>query len=400
LIKKDICIIGSGIVGLATAYQISRTYPDICIAVIEKENGPFIHQTGHNSGVIHTGIYYKPGSLKSVNCREGRKAMERFCMDEGIDYEICGKVIVAVTPDEIPMMEKIFSRGQQNGVKCKIIDRNHLNEIEPHAAGIKAIHVPDAGIVNYTQVCKRFIQRIKETGTNDIFYNSKVTAILPDHDKLRIITKSNEFQARCVINCAGLHSDRITRAGGQKSDVKIIPFRGEYFKILKKAHHLCKNLIYPVPNPEYPFLGVHFTRKIDGSVECGPNAVLAYAREGYTKITVNPVDLYETLTYPGFIRLASKFWKIGAGELWRSINKGAFVNVLQRLIPEIQSDDLVPAPAGVRAQAVSPMGEMIDDFMIRSNGNIINVSNAPSPAATSSINIGKHILSLVEQIIF
>ena len=396
MIKTDVCIIGCGIIGLATAYRISRRYPDKHIVVLEKESGPAYHQTGHNSGVIHSGIYYKPGSLKSVNCREGKLSLEKFCLDEGIEHEICGKVIVAINGGEIPILEKIYNRGQLNGVNCKLICKNELRDLEPHVNGIRAIHVPETGIVNYRQVCDRFILRIKETGHNEVFYNSKVKSIMPDNRIFRIITGSREIKASYVINCAGLYSDRITRAGGQKPDVKIIPFRGEYFQLKKHAHFLCKNLIYPVPDPEYPFLGVHFTRMINGSVECGPNAVLAYAREGYTKLKINPFDLFESVTYPGFIKLASKFWKIGAAEMWRSISKKAFVRDLQRLVPEIQSDHLITAPSGVRAQAVSRDGTMIDDFMIQENSRIINVCNAPSPAATSSLSIGKHILTYLE----
>ena len=396
MIQKDICIIGSGIVGLATAYKLTNKHPNKSISVLEKESGPAFHQTGHNSGVIHSGIYYKPGSLKAINCRQGKKSMEEFCAEEGIDHEICGKVIVALSTSEIPIMENIYRRGQENGVKCEIIDKERLQELEPHAAGVKAIHVPEAGIVNYKQVCERLIQRIKATGDNEVYYNSKVTAIVPDGDRLRILTTGQEIQANNVVNCAGLHSDRVTRAGGQKPGVKIVPFRGEYYELKKSAHNLCRNLIYPVPDPKFPFLGVHFTRMIDGSVECGPNAVLAYAREGYTKFKINPIDLFESITYPGFVKLAARFWKIGAGEMWRSISKGAFVRALQRLIPEIQSEHLETAPAGVRAQAVSPDGKMVDDFMIQENKNIINVCNAPSPAATASLNIGKHIVSIIE----
>jgi L-2-hydroxyglutarate oxidase len=398
IIKADVCIIGCGVIGLSTAYQISIFYPDKYIVLLEKEPGPAYHQTGHNSGVIHSGIYYKPGSLKSVNCREGKLSLEKFCLDEGIEHEICGKVIVAIDGKEIPGLENIYHRGQSNGVACKLICRNELRDLEPHVNGVKAIHVPETGIVNYRQVCDRFIHRIKETGNNELYFNSKVKSILPDNGKFRIITGPNEIQARNVINCAGLYSDRITRVGGQKPSVKIIPFRGEYFQLKQSAHFLCKNLIYPVPDPKYPFLGVHFTRMIDGSVECGPNAVLAYAREGYTKSKINPFDLFESLTYPGFIKMAFKFRQIGAAEMWRSISKKAFVRDLQRLVPEIQSDHLITAPSGVRAQAVSRDGTMIDDFMIQANSGIINVCNAPSPAATSSLSIGKHILTYLKHI--
>ena len=396
LIKSDICVIGCGIVGLSTAYQISNLYPNKHIVLLEKESGPAYHQTGNNSGVIHSGIYYKPGSLKAINCREGKLNLERFCLDEGIEFETCGKVIVASTTNEIPRLQIIYNRGQLNGVQCKLICRNELKDLEPHVLGIKGIHVPETGIINYKQVCDRLLTRIIEHDINEVHYNTPVQSIVPENGKFRILTRSKEIQSSHVINCAGLYSDRITRAGGQKPDVKIIPFRGEYFKLKTNSHFLCKNLIYPVPDPNYPFLGVHFTRMIDGNVECGPNAVLAYAREGYTKLKINPFDIIESLTYPGFIKLASKFWKIGALEMWRSFSKEAFVRDLQRLVPEIKSDNLITAPSGVRAQAVSYDGNLVDDFIIQDNSGIINVCNAPSPAATSSLSIGKHILSYLE----
>ena len=395
----DICIIGSGIVGLATAWQISKQHPNLRITILDKESEPAYHQTGHNSGVLHSGIYYKPGSLKAINCRAGKAAMEVFCKEEGIAHDICGKVIVATATEELPQLQNIYKRGQENGVNCEIIDRHRLQELEPHAAGIQAIHVPEAGIINYKEVCLRLIQRVQEAGENLLHLNTKVLKIVPDRDRLRVLCNSREIDTKYVINCAGLHSDRITRAGGQKPDVQIFPFRGEYYELKLSAQHLCKTLIYPVPDPRYPFLGVHFTRLIEGGVECGPNAVFATAREGYSRFDVHLGDLLESLTYPGFFKLLKNVWQEGAAELHRSFSKAAFVKALQRLIPEIQSDQLVEAPSGVRAQAVSPDGSLLDDFLIQRNQNIINVCNAPSPAATSSLNIGKHIVTQLEEIL-
>ena len=391
--KVDICIIGGGIVGLATAYQVSQKYPKLSLAVIEKESSLAKHQTGHNSGVLHTGIYYKPGSLKAVNCRNGKKAMEAFCKEQGIEHELCGKIIVALNEEEIPRMQNIFQRGQENGVNCKVISREEMLEIEPHVAGVQAIHVPECGIVNYKQVCHRLGEIIAKKEENKLLLGHAVIGMQTRTDGLIITTNKAEIECKHAINCAGLHSDRITRLGGQKPPAKIIPFKGEYYELEKQAKHLCKNLIYPVPDPAFPFLGVHFTRMIDGSVECGPNAVLALGREAYGKFDLNLRDLSESLTYLGFQKMAMKHWKMGWGEMWRSYNKGAFVKALQRLIPEIESKHLTSAPAGIRAQAVSPEGALVDDFLIEENERIINVCNAPSPAATASINIGKTILA-------
>ena len=389
--KVDICIIGGGIVGLATAYQVSQKYPNLSLAVIEKESSLAKHQTGHNSGVLHTGIYYKPGSLKAVNCRNGKKAMEAFCKEQGIEHELCGKIIVALNEEEIPRMQNIFQRGQENGVNCKVISREEMLEIEPHVAGVQAIHVPECGIVNYKQVCHRLGEIIAKKEENKLLLGHAVIGMQTRTDGLIITTNKAEIECKHAINCAGLHSDRITRLGGQKPPAKIIPFKGEYYELEKQAKHLCKNLIYPVPDPAFPFLGVHFTRMIDGSVECGPNAVLALGREAYGKFDLNLRDLSESLTYLGFQKMAMKHWKMGWGEMWRSYNKGAFVKALQRLIPEIESKHLTSAPAGIRAQAVSPEGALVDDFLIEENERIINVCNAPSPAATASLNIGSII---------
>ena len=392
----DVGIIGGGIVGLATAYQLSKKHPKLKLAVLEKETSLAKHQTGHNSGVLHTGIYYKPGSLKAINCRNGKKAMEQFCKEQGIEHELCGKIIVALNDEEIPRMQNIFQRGQENGVNCKIISREEMLEIEPHVAGVQAIHVPECGIVNYKQVCLRLGEIIQEKEENKIFLGQQVTKIRNMATSLVVETDKQQIECKHLINCGGLHSDKLTKLGGQPPPAKIIPFKGEYFELKEDAKHLCKNLIYPVPDPAFPFLGVHFTRMIDGTVECGPNAVLAFGREAYGKFDLNLKDLLESITYPGFQKMAIKHWKMGWGEMWRSYNKGAFVKALRRLIPEIEAKNLLPAPAGIRAQAVSPRGALVDDFLIESNDRIINVCNAPSPAATASMNIGSTIMAQLE----
>ncbi len=389
--QTDVAIIGGGIVGLATAYRLVERYPDKRVTVLEKEADLAHHQTGHNSGVLHSGIYYRPGSLKAVNCREGKQAMEAFCTAEGIAYDVCGKVIVAVDESEIPALERIYERGQANGVKCEIIERGRLQELEPHAAGVRALHVPEAGIVDYRQVCQALAEHVRQSeGT--ILTDAKVIGIAQQSGRAVVQSTAGDVDAGLVVNCCGLYSDRVTRLSGSKPEAKIVPFRGEYYELTSSAEHLCRNLIYPVPDPKFPFLGVHFTRMICGGVECGPNAVLAFAREGYRKSDVNLVDLFETLTYPGFPRMALKYWKMGLGETWRSFSKRAFVKALSRLMPEIHSEHLQPAPAGVRAQALRRDGSLVDDFLIQETERVINVCNAPSPAATASLNIGRTIV--------
>lgn len=389
--STDVLIVGGGIVGLATAYQFTREYPGRRVTVLEKEPDLALHQTGRNSGVLHSGIYYRPGSLRALNCRTGKLAMERFCAEEGIAYEICGKVIVAVAETERPALERIFERGQANGVKCEMIGRERLTELEPYASGVAALHVPEAGIVDYPAVCRRLAQRIREAG-GSIVCSARVKAMHRPNGSVIVESTGGEFQANYVVTCAGLHSDRMTKLGGEKLQAKIIPFRGEYFELKPEAEHLCRNLIYPVPDPNFPFLGVHFTRLIHGGVECGPNAVLAFAREGYLKRNISLRDLVDTLTYPGFLRLATKYWRTGMGEMWRSFSKRAFVRALQRLVPDIRAEHLVTAPSGVRAQAIARDGSMIDDFLFVEGERIINVCNAPSPAATAALNIGQIVV--------
>ena len=395
---SHIAILGGGIVGLATAWQVLLRWPGLKVHVIEKESAVGTHQTGHNSGVLHSGIYYRPGSLRALNCRAGKAAMERFCSEHGIPYDICGKVIVAVDAAELPGLERIFERGQANGVKCEMIEPARLKELEPNAAGIRAIHVPEAGIVNFRRVAEKLAELVAEhDGT--VTTGARVTGIGREERLIVIETTAGEHTADYVVNCTGLFSDRVARLTGANNKAKIIPFRGEYYELKSEVHHLCRNLIYPVPDPSFPFLGVHFTRMIEGGVECGPNAVLAFGREGYSKTSLNFADLAETLTYGGFLRLAAKYWRTGAGEMWRSISKRAFVRALARLMPAIREEHLVPGRSGVRAQAVAPDGAIIDDFLIEASGRIVNVLNAPSPAATSSLNIGMLVTGkLAEQL--
>lgn len=394
--RVDVAIIGGGIVGLATAYRLQQRFPQLSLCLLEKESQLGAHQSGHNSGVLHSGIYYRPGSLRAINCRAGKLAMQAFCEQEGIAFDICGKVIVAVDDAELPQLDRIYERGQANGVTCEIIGPERLAELEPHARGVRAIHVPEAGIVDYPAVCDRLGQRVTECGAT-ILLGGLVTGVLHRPAELVVQSLRGDVHCRYLITCAGLQADRVTRLTGEEPAAKIVPFRGEYFKLLPIAEHLCRNLIYPVPDPSFPFLGVHFTRMIRGGVECGPNAVLAFAREGYGKLTFSPSDLVETLTYGGFLKLAARYWKTGAGEMWRSVCKGAFVRALQRLVPEIRAEHLATAPPGVRAQALGPDGALLDDFVIQESGRVINVGNAPSPAATAALNIGALIVDRLAQ---
>lgn len=389
--RADVAIIGGGIVGLATAYRLQERFPDLSVCLLEKEDHVAAHQSGHNSGVLHSGIYYRPGSLRAINCREGKRAMERFCQQEQIPYELCGKVIVAVDDAEVVRLKAIYERGQANGVTCEMIGPERLRELEPHASGVAAIHVPEAGIADYPAVCDRLALRIRERG-GEILTSARVTGVRRLGDEITLQFTRGEVQCRFLVTCAGLQADRVTAMTGETPAAKIVPFRGEYFTLKPEAERFCRTLIYPTPDPSFPFLGVHFTRMIRGGVECGPNAVLAFAREGYTKTAVNLRDLAESLTYGGFLRMAARCWRTGLGEMWRSVSKPAFVRALQRLVPEIRAEHLLPAPAGVRAQALGKQGELLDDFVIQACDRVINVGNAPSPAATASLNIGNLIV--------
>jgi L-2-hydroxyglutarate oxidase len=390
----DIVVIGGGIVGLSTAYHLKLKKPDIKIALLEKEGALAAHQTGHNSGVIHSGIYYKPGSLKAKNCISGYHKLLKFCDEEQIKYDLCGKVIVATSTAEFNMLDDIMQRGKANGLDgLRLINKEEIKSIEPHVAGEKGIFVPQTGIIDYTEVCEKLGAKFKSLG-GEIFLHHKVTAINSKTNHKEIITDKEPFATKFVVSCGGLHSDKVAKMTNPDIDVKIIPFRGEYYKIKEEKKYLVKNLVYPVPDPNFPFLGVHFTRMINGDVEAGPNAVLAFKREGYNKTDINLSELAETLAWPGFRKVAMKYWKTGMGEFYRSFSKDAFTKALQKLVPEIQADDLTPAEAGVRAQACDRTGGLLDDFMILEGDRSVHVCNAPSPAATSSLAIGDTVSDL------
>lgn len=392
----DFAVVGGGIVGLSTGMALYQRFPNAKVVIIEKESAVAEHQTGHNSGVIHSGIYYKPGSFKARFARQGSKSMTEFCQTHGIDHDICGKVIVATKQEELPLLENLYQRGLQNELAIQKIGVDELKEIEPHVNGLGAIRVPQAGIVNYRQVSEKFAEMIQKQG-GDIRLNTKVEKMHEESDRVTIETNRGTLSSRMVINCAGLHSDRVAAATGYKTDMKILPFRGEYYKLVPEKRYLVKHLIYPVPNPKFPFLGVHFTRMISGEVDAGPNAVLSFKREGYKKTDFSAKDLMESLSFPGLWKMAGKFAKEGLDEYVRSFSKKQFTKSLQELIPEIQEADLIPAPAGVRAQALRSDGNMVDDFHIIMGKRTIHVCNAPSPAATASIEIGKEVVNRIPE---
>lgn len=392
----DYAIIGGGIVGLSTAMQLAEEYPNARILMLEKEASPAQHQSGRNSGVIHSGIYYKPGSYKARFARAGSSSMVDFCREHEIPHEVCGKVIVATQEKELQGLENLFQRGQQNGLPVRKITRQELNEIEPHVRCVAGIHVSTTGITNYRKVSQKYLELFLEQG-GEVMFENEVRQIIDRGSTHLIETTKGEYEAKFIINCAGLYSDRITRLAGNEPGVKIIPFRGEYYELAPNKRHLVKTLIYPVPNPDFPFLGVHFTRMIDGSVHCGPNAVLAFKREGYKKTDFNLRDFCETMSYRGFWTLARKNFGEGIKEMYRSLSKTAFVRSLQQLIPEVQASDLVPCDPGVRAQALLINGSLVDDFLIVRGHNALHVCNAPSPAATASLEIGKAIVGQISQ---
>ncbi|GAB4188222.1 MAG: L-2-hydroxyglutarate oxidase [Thermoflexibacter sp.] len=386
--KYDVSIIGGGIVGLATALQILKLRPQTKLCVIEKEQAVAQHQTGHNSGVIHSGIYYKPNSLKALNCIRGYQMLLDFCQQENIEYELCGKIIVATEQSELATLENVYQRGIANGLdKIKKISKEEIKEIEPHCHGIAGIYVPYTGIIDYVEVAQKYAQLIKEKG-GQIFLGEKVEKIQEQQNNYEIITQNRTYASTLLINCAGLYSDKITQLTQKKVDYRIIPFRGEYYHIKPEKQYLVKHLIYPVPDPNFPFLGVHFTRMINGGVEAGPNAVFSFKKEGYKKTDFDFQETIASISWRGFQKVAFKYWKTGLGEFYRSFSKTAFTKALQRLIPEIQENDLEQGGAGVRAQACDRNGGLIDDFLIIENKGIIHVGNAPSPAATSSLSIG------------
>jgi L-2-hydroxyglutarate oxidase len=388
----DVTIIGGGIVGLATALQLKQQRPNLRVVLIEKEPAVARHQTGHNSGVIHSGIYYKPGSLKATNCIRGYQMLLDFCNAEGIAYELCGKIVVATKPAEVPQLDMLHKRGQQNGLGgLRMMTLAELREIEPHVNGVAGMFVPQTGIIDYKQVSEKYAQKFQLLG-GEIRLGEQVEQVTPGQSLSIVVTSKNRYETKLVVNCAGLYSDKIAQLTQREAiDVRIVPFRGEYFKIKPEKEYLVKNLIYPVPDPNFPFLGVHFTRMIHGGVEAGPNAVLAFRREGYTKSDVDLKELFETLSWPGFQKVAAKYWQTGLGEMYRSFSKSAFTKALQELIPAVQEADLEDGGAGVRAQACDRTGGLLDDFAILESDKAINVVNAPSPAATSSLSIGKTV---------
>ncbi|MCM0592692.1 MAG: L-2-hydroxyglutarate oxidase [Gloeotrichia echinulata IR180] len=388
----DFAIIGGGIVGLSTAMALVKRYSHARIVVLEKESNWAFHQTGNNSGVIHSGIYYKPGSFKAKFCRDGCRSMVEFCQEHGIDHDVCGKVIVATDNEELPRLENLYQRGVENGIAVQRISPEEVREIEPHVSCVGGVRVFSTGIVNYKQVCEKYAELIQQQG-GDLRLNTKVEKIIPSGTDYVLETNKGNFETRFVINCAGLHSDRVAKLGQVEPKAKIVPFRGEYYELTPEKRYLVKTLIYPVPNPDFPFLGVHFTRMIDSSVHAGPNAVLSLKREGYKKTDFDWGDFAEVMTYPGFWKLAAKHADEGIQEIIRSFSKAAFVRSLQKLIPEVQAQDLVPTHAGVRAQALMNDGKLVEDFLIVQGQNSVHVCNAPSPAATSSLEIGKAIVS-------
>ncbi|HEX4485977.1 MAG TPA: L-2-hydroxyglutarate oxidase [Terriglobales bacterium] len=396
--RYDLVIVGGGIVGLSTAMEAKRRFPRLAILIVEKEDKVAQHQTGHNSGVIHSGIYYKPGSMKAQTCVAGAAAMIQFCKFHGIRFQICGKVIVATRENEINRLNDLLARGQANQVAgVRLLSREELKEIEPHCGGLLALHVPSAGITDYRAVAEKYAELFVRDG-GELRTGSKVTGFSQsDGSSLTVETTKGAFSTRAVINCAGLHSDRVARLSQQNPGMRIVPFRGEYYDVVPERQFLSRGLIYPVPDPRFPFLGVHFTKRIHGGLDAGPNAVLAFKREGYRKTDLNLRDAFETLTYPGFWKMAAKHWRSGLSEFYRSFRKQEFVKSLQRLVPEISEKDLVPGGSGVRAQALSEDGSLVDDFAFVFSEKMIQVCNVPSPAATASLVIGQNIVEVARK---
>ena len=393
---EKLVIVGGGIVGIASAYQIWIHNPEVHITIIEKEATLAAHQTGHNSGVIHSGIYYKPGSLKAENCLRGYQMLLDFCKENNIPYELCGKVIVAVDESEFAALDTLYDRGIQNGlVGLKRLSEAEIKEYEPHARGLKGIFVPQTGIVNYRQLTDAIAAVLANSTRVEILTATEVLGFEIKEDRVEVLTSNGTREAHKVVNCAGLQCDKIAALAGENLNVRIIPFRGEYYTINPKKAHLVKSLIYPVPDAQFPFLGVHFTRRITGEIEAGPNAVFAFKREGYSKTSFDFSDFWGSISWRGFQKVALKYWKMGMGEYYRSYSKAAFTRALQKLIPEIKAEDLVPAPAGVRAQAVDKQGNLLDDFYIQQSLHFIHILNAPSPAATSALSIGLTVSELL-----
>jgi L-2-hydroxyglutarate oxidase len=395
--NTDLLIIGAGIVGLATALEATRRFPSLRVTVVDKEDRVAAHQTGHNSGVIHSGVYYKTGSLKARNCVAGAASMKRFCQEHGVAFEECGKLIVATDLDELPRLEQLYQRGIANGVPgLRLLEPDQFHEIEPHCVGRRALQVPSTGIVDYSAVAQKYAQLIQDAG-GEIVLQAQVVSLRDEQGVNTIETNAATFRARYVINCAGLYSDAISRMAGIETDLEIIPFRGEYYEVKPEKRHLIKALIYPVPDPRFPFLGVHFTRRVNGSVEAGPNALLALRREGYTGAGVDLTEVVGMLRYSGFWKMARKYWRKGMEEQYRSWVKVAFVKSLRKMVPDLQENDYAPGGSGVRAQAVDKSGNLVDDFHFVHGKGMIHVCNVPSPAATASLEIGREVIDMLQQ---
>ena len=392
----DVAVIGAGIVGLAVGLQLIRKNPDLKVIILDKENKVASHQTGHNSGVIHSGLYYKPGSLKARLCVEGSAAMIRFCEDHAIPHDVCGKIIVATEEREIPGLNELLRRGRANGVSnLRELDPQQIREVEPHAVGLRGIHVPSTAITDFKMVSEKYAELIKQGG-GEVLTGSGVTRILRETAGIVLETASGAIHARFAVNCAGLQSDLVAKMAGASLGLRIVPFRGEYFELVPAKHHLIKGLLYPVADPRFPFLGVHFTRRIHGGVEAGPNAVLSLKREGYTRTSFDLSDTVSTALFGGFWKMASKNWKSGVEEFYRSWNKQAFTRALQKLLPDLTEQDIRPAGSGVRAQALDRHGKLLDDFHFVYQDRILHVCNVPSPAATASLLIGREIASMLD----
>ncbi|HYE94930.1 MAG TPA: L-2-hydroxyglutarate oxidase [Rubricoccaceae bacterium] len=392
----DVAIIGGGIVGLATAFRLQEARPGVRLVVLEKEGAVGLHQTGRNSGVLHAGVYYRPGSQKAALCRAGKAQMEAFCTAEALPYRRCGKLIVAVDGEEVPRLEALHARARANGAAAERLGPEGLREREPHAGGVAALWVPETGVTDFGAVARRLREKV-EAAAGEVRTGAAVMRAQPQRAGWRIETASGVVEARVVVNCAGLWADRVARLFGEHPPVRLVPFRGEYVELREAARALCKGLIYPVPDPAFPFLGVHVTRLVDGRVEAGPSAALAFAREGYRFGTVRVRELMEVLGYRGFRRLAQKHWRMGLEELGRSLSRRAFVRAAQRLVPALTPGDVVPAPAGVRAQAVLPDGSLADDFVLMTSARAVHLVNAPSPAATAALAIGQHVARLARE---
>ena len=395
--SPDLLIIGGGIVGLATALEAVKRYPELRLVVLEKEHQVAAHQTGHNSGVIHSGLYYRTGSLKSKNCVAGAASMKQFCREHDVPFEECGKLVVATSAEEVPRLEALHQRGIANGVPgMRMLRRDEFREIEPHCEGISALHVPSTGIVDYVAVSQKYVELIERAG-GEIVCTAKVTGLRRDGDSTVVESTAGTFHTTHLINCAGLYSDQIAKLAGVQIDLQIIPFRGEYYEVRRERRHLIKNLIYPVPDPRFPFLGVHFTRRVSGGVEAGPNALLAFRREGYNGSGPDMTEALEMLCFDGFWKMARKYWRKGAEEQYRAWLKSAFASALQRMIPELTENDLAPGGSGVRAQAVDRQGNLLDDFQFVHVPGMIHVCNVPSPAATASLEIGREVVDMMAQ---